>query len=223
MISIFNVSFPLFITFVVLIVMGRKRSLSTNERQRAVGMLQAGQSARRVAGTFGVAPITITRLLNRFTTTNSVTYRARSGRTRVTTQRQDRLVTNLTLRHRMVHAHVLQRELRTAACVNVSDQTFRSRLHAANLRSRRSVVRIPLSRCHRRLRMEWCRPHLWWLLRQRGNLCFSDEFRLNLKFNNGRIRVYQRQGVRFADVNVREHYRYGGGSVMGRYKCQSKN
>jgi hypothetical protein len=58
----------------------------------------------------------------------------------------------------MVHAHVLQRELRTAAGVNVSDQTIRSRLHAANLRSRRSVVRIPLSRCHRRLRMEWCRP-----------------------------------------------------------------
>jgi transposase-like protein len=64
MISIFNVSFPLFITFVVLIVMGRKRSLSTNERQRAVGMLQAGQSARRVAGTFGVAPITITKNRN---------------------------------------------------------------------------------------------------------------------------------------------------------------
>ena len=127
MISIFNVSFPLFITFVVLIVMGTKHSLSTNERQRAVGMLQAGQSARRVAGTFGVAPITITKLLNRFTTTNSVTYRARSGRTRVTTQRQDRLVSNLTLRHRMVHAHVLQRELRTAAGVNVSDQAIRNR------------------------------------------------------------------------------------------------
>jgi hypothetical protein len=45
---------PLFITFVVLIVMGRRRSLSTNERQRAFAMLQAGQSARRVAGTFRV-------------------------------------------------------------------------------------------------------------------------------------------------------------------------
>jgi DNA-binding transcriptional regulator YhcF (GntR family) len=42
-------------------------------------MLQAGQSARRVAGTFRVAPNAITRLLNRFTVTNSVTDKARSG------------------------------------------------------------------------------------------------------------------------------------------------
>ena len=110
---------PLFITFVVLIVMGRRRSLSTNERQRAVAMLQAGQSARRVAGTFRVAPNAITRLLNRFTVTNSVTDKARSGRPRVTTQRQDRLVTSLTLRHRMVNACVLQRELRTVVSVSI--------------------------------------------------------------------------------------------------------
>ena len=205
---------PLFITFVVLIVMGRRRSLSTNERQRAVAMLQAGQSARRVAGTFRVAPNAITRLLNRFTVTNSVTDKARSGRPRVTTQRQDRLVTNLTLRHRMVNACVLQHELRTAAGVNVSDQTIRNRLHAANLRSRRPVEGIPLTRRHRRLRLEWCRPHLRWILRQWGNVCFSDESRFNLKFNDGRIRVYRRQGERFADVNVREHDRFGGGSVM---------
>jgi hypothetical protein len=37
--------------------LGRRRSLSTNERQRAVAMLQAGQSARRVAGTFRVVII----------------------------------------------------------------------------------------------------------------------------------------------------------------------
>jgi hypothetical protein len=46
----------------------------------------------------------------------------------------------------MVNARVLQRELRTAAGVNVSDQTIRNRLHAANLRSRRPVVRISLTR-----------------------------------------------------------------------------
>ena len=115
----------------------------------------------------------------------------------------------------MVNARVLQRELRTAAGVNVSDQTIRNRLHAANLRSRRPVVRIPLTRRHRRLCLEWCRPHLRWILRQWGNVCFSDESRFNLKFNDGRIRVYRCQGERFADVNVREHDRFGEGSCDG--------
>ena len=114
----------------------------------------------------------------------------------------------------MVNVRVLQRELRTAAGVNVSDQTIRNRLHAANLRSWRPVVRIPLTIRHRRLRLEWCRPHLRWILRQWGNVCFSDESRFNLKFNDGRIRVYRRQWEHFADVNVREHDHFGGGSVM---------
>ena len=35
-----------------------------------------------------------------------------------------------------------------------------------------------------------------------------------MKFNDGRIHVYRRQGERFADVNVREHDHFGGGSVM---------
>jgi hypothetical protein len=35
-----------------------------------------------------------------------------------------------------------------------------------------------------------------------------------LKFNDGRIHVYRRQGERFADVNVREHDHFGGGSVI---------
>jgi hypothetical protein len=73
----------------------------------------------------------------------------------------------------MVNARVLQRELRTAAGVNVSDQTIRNRLHAANLRSRRPVEGIPLTIRHRRLRLEWCQPHLRWILRQWANVCLT--------------------------------------------------
>ena len=43
---------------------------------------------------------------------------------------------------------------------------------------------------------------------------FSDESRFTLSFNDGRVRVWRRQGERYADATVREHNRYGGGSVM---------
>lgn len=43
---------------------------------------------------------------------------------------------------------------------------------------------------------------------------WSDESRFTLDFNDGRIRVHRLPGERFAECCVKEHDRYGGGSVM---------
>ena len=43
---------------------------------------------------------------------------------------------------------------------------------------------------------------------------FSDESRFTLSFNDGRARVWRRQGEWYADATVHEQNRYGGGSVM---------
>ena len=50
--------------------MGRRPSLSTNERSQAVGMLRAGQSSQQVAAVFGVAQSTIFRRCNALTQHN---------------------------------------------------------------------------------------------------------------------------------------------------------
>ena len=50
--------------------MGRRSSLSTSDRCQALGMLRAGQSSRQVAAVFGVAPSTMSRLLQRFNAHN---------------------------------------------------------------------------------------------------------------------------------------------------------
>ena len=125
--------------------MGRRPSLSSNERACALGMLQSGLSTRRVAAIFGVAYSAMSRLMIRFNATNSVSVkdRRRSGRPIATTHRQDNLIRTLTLRNRTITARALQGQLRTAAGVTVSDQTIRNRLHAAGLRAKRPVVRSP--------------------------------------------------------------------------------
>jgi hypothetical protein len=78
------------------------------------------------------------------TMTSSFTDRARSGRPRVTTQRQDRLATNITPRYRMVNARVLQRELQIAAGVNVSYATPNV---PATRRADWPACSIPMARC----------------------------------------------------------------------------
>ena len=171
--------------------------------------IEYGLSCRNVADTFGVA---ISRLFNRLIVTNSMCDSAKSGHPRVTTQYQDNFIRTLSLWYQTLNACTFSHELRTTAGVNVSDQTMRtSRLRSRNLRPRRSDVRIPLTRHHRRLRFDWCRRHLRWTVRQWSTVCFSDESRFNLRFNDGRILVYSRHGERYTDVTIREHDRFVGG------------
>ena len=92
----------------------------------------------------------------RFNATNSVKDHRRSGRTNATTHRQDNLIRTLTLRNRTVTAQALQGKFRTAAGGTVSDQTIQNRLHAAGLRARRPVVRIPLKQRHMIHGLDWC-------------------------------------------------------------------
>ena len=96
----------------------------------------------------------------------------------------------------------------------VSDQTIRNRLRANNLHCRRQAVRPPLLPRHRTARRHWCTLHLRWQRVQWGRVMFTDDSRFSIQFNDGRVRVYIRPGERFADVNVRQRHRFGGGSVM---------
>ena len=87
--------------------MGRRPSLSTNDRSQAVGMLRARQSSRQVAAVFGVAQSTMSRLLQRFNATQSVNDRRRFGHPRTTTRQQDNYIRNITLRNLRITARAL--------------------------------------------------------------------------------------------------------------------
>ena len=63
--------------------------LTPAERERAVGLLTVGEHPRAVAVAFNVHLATIYRLQQRFTATGVTVDRPRTGRPRVTTQRQD--------------------------------------------------------------------------------------------------------------------------------------
>ena len=63
------------------------------QRERAIGMLTAGMSARDAARHFQRYKSIISRLLNRFKQTGNVADRPRSGRPRKTTLREDRFLT----------------------------------------------------------------------------------------------------------------------------------
>ncbi|KAK7100656.1 hypothetical protein V1264_023572 [Littorina saxatilis] len=69
-----------------------RRKLSDLDRGRAIGWIQDGVAARKVAQRLAVALSVIIRLKQRFQATGRVQERQRSGRPRVTPQRVDRFI-----------------------------------------------------------------------------------------------------------------------------------
>lgn len=188
--------------------------LSHNERHQAIGMLRGGMSARRVANTFNVHESTIGRLRTRFEASNDVLDLPRTGRPRVTTARQDRVIRLRHLRDRQRSASHTAAETPGTHNNRISDQTVRRRLHEVNLRARRPLFGLMLTDVRRRRRRDWAQNHQNWTLRQWSNVMFSDESRFCLSHADGRVRVWRRVGERYSDAAVLQRDRWGGGSLM---------
>ncbi|KAK7091420.1 hypothetical protein V1264_009103 [Littorina saxatilis] len=192
-----------------------RRKLSDLDRGREIGWLQDGVAAMQVAQRLAVAPSVIIRLKQRFHATGRVQERQlRSGRPRVTTQREDRFIQRQAMQHRMATANNIRQRLQASTYTVVRGQTIRNRLHNFGLRARRPVRGTTLTANHRAARRAWCTQHVRWQRQQWAQVLFTDESRFCLEPADGRIRVWRRREERFAEGAVLEQQRFGGGSVM---------
>jgi transposase-like protein len=81
--------------------------LSDQDRAIAIGLLQAGTPVKQVARRMVVSPKAIRKLRQKFQQTGQVKDLPRSGRPKITTVREDRLVVNRALRRRTSTGEIL--------------------------------------------------------------------------------------------------------------------
>ena len=177
-------------------------------------MLQAGSSQRQVAYALGVSQSVVSRFWNRYQASGSVLHQHSGGIQRRTTRREDRYLTMTARRNPFMSSTELQNGLHAATGTRISTQTIRRRLHEDNLVSRSAAVRIPLTAQHRQARLAWAQNHLPWTRAQWTAVLFTDESRFCMDFLDRRRKVWRQQGQRYAEQNVAEHDRFGGGSLM---------
>lgn len=192
----------------------QRRHLSSDELSFCVGMLQGGCTQTHVAQTLGVAQSVVSRAWTRYQAFGTAARHHAGGQHRATTPREDRYLLVLARRQRSINATQLRSDLLNATGTNISTQTVRNRLHDTGLRSRRPCVRVPLTPAHKQRRLQWAQDHVTWTVRDWTPILFTDESRFCLDFTDGRDRVWRLPGERYHDNCVREHDRYGGGSLM---------
>ena len=188
--------------------------LTTEQRLRALGRLEAGEPATRVARVFNVHEHTIRRLRNRHLQTGSVADQQRSGRPRVTSCRQNRQIVLTHLLDRFTVPANTARNTIGLGGRRISAYTFRRRLRVWRIQCRRPYVGAKLTPNHRARRLNWARNYRRWRLAQWWNVLFTDEARFCVDSNDGREHVHRRRRERFADACVRQRGRWGDVSTI---------
>ena len=129
--------------------------LNNDERNQAIGMLNADMSATVVSQHFGYTRKTIERLRRRFRVTGNVADRPRSGKPQVNIAADDRYINLQHLRNRRLTASATGRQY------GIHSQTVRNRLrqNVQPIRAYRPYFGHILTRRHRMARQDWCRRH----------------------------------------------------------------
>ena len=197
--------------------MGRRPGLPLGQRNMAIGMLTGGMMVKDVAQHFHVSESAISRLRTKYRQTGTIKDRTRPGRPRKTTRRGDNFIVTSSRRNRFLSSTRIAGLVRNATGTRICPKTVRNRLRAARLRGRRPYVGVPLTPANRRIRLNWTRAHHCWTRQQWNQVVFTDESRFNLKFADGRLRVWRRDGERMDPANVIQQDRFHGNLNDMRY------
>lgn len=133
--------------------------LDVDQRNRAIGQLQAGVTAAQVARNFGVHEHTVRRLRHRFVQTGQVQDRPRSGRPCETSARTDRTIVRDHVRDRFLVPQRTARATRGRTRNRINARTVRRRLSESQLRARRPYYGARLSNAHRANCYNWAVNH----------------------------------------------------------------
>ena len=130
--------------------------VNNDERNHAIGILNAGTSATVISRYSGCIRKTIERLRRQFRVTGNVADRPRSGRPRMTTNADDNYI---------VLQHLRNRRLTAAASgmqYSILPQPVRNRLRQnfQPIHVYRPYFGQIVTRRHRTARRDWCRRHL---------------------------------------------------------------
>jgi hypothetical protein len=131
-----------------------RRRISEAQRWQIIGMHTTGMPFKAIRRQMGYHYIVVSRLVRKHTQTNNVKDLPRSGRPRVTSDRDDRALQHLVRWMSFATSPVLKQHWLPNRRLSI--RTVRIRLKSAGLTSRRVIKRPLLADRHQRSRLAWC-------------------------------------------------------------------
>lgn len=176
-------------------------------------MARAGMANRAIAHALGTTRKTVCCIRRLFRNTNDVIPGKSTGRPRISTDRQDRLLFNMARRERTRSASSLRQEWQRLTNIRVSRETVNRRLVNRGYRAWRAIKKPRLTNRHKQLRLQWATQFRALTVPHWRHVIFADESRFLLYRTDGRVRVRRTRGEGLQDDYVQQTVAGGGGSV----------
>lgn len=155
--------------------MKKKRDLTQVTRAQVAILYEEGYSQREVAARLKVSRGAVQKAIKRFQETGKHTNRPKSGRPKVLTPREKRLLVSTSLKKRMLTSKKLTADFNARHKKSISPSTVRSVLNEAGLRGCKARKKPWLSEKNKRSRYEWAKNHESWTAQDYDNIIWSDE------------------------------------------------
>ena len=162
---------------------------------------------------FSAFRYTVYKIVNRAEETGSHLDRHGSGRPKVSTTRDDRLIVRQSLQERRLTVPDLRKSLAVSG-VNVSNSTVRRRLHEVGLQGRRATKKPLLTPKHREKRLAFAKAHSDWTWVDWSTVLFTDESKYSMFQTDGPLFVRRRPGEELLDSCVQSTVKFQGGGIM---------
>lgn len=191
-----------------------KPHIPIENRGKIVALRDMGLSYRKIAARIGCSVGAVYEVVRKQQQTGTVVDRPITGRKRITTQRQDRIITRISLADRRRTAPQIPAYLEEFHDTHISTSTVQRRLLEVDLKAYRAHKQPRLTPVHRQKRLQFTLKYRRWTASDWSRVVFSDESRFLLFRNDGRPFVRRRPGEAYRDDCVQPTVKHGGGGVM---------
>uniref|UniRef100_A0A2A4K090 Transposase Tc1-like domain-containing protein n=1 Tax=Heliothis virescens TaxID=7102 RepID=A0A2A4K090_HELVI len=155
--------------------MPKRNELSLEKRVQIQLLHEQGKSQVDISKTVKCSRRSVQYAIQRFSATGSHQNRPRTGRKRITTDRQDRQLLRESLRNRKKTSSELAAEFSEQMKKTISARTTRRRLQEAGLKGCKARKKPWLSDSNKKARYEWALQHRTFTAEDWSNVVWSDE------------------------------------------------
>lgn len=194
--------------------MAPRTQISCEKRAQVIILHKQGYSNRQIATIVQISEKGVRTAIKRFSTTGVNTDRQRSGRPKVTSEREDKFIAITSKRLRTLTAPDIRAELNTSRDNVVSVTTVQRRLRQVGL-SGCVAIRKPFLRTVNKVkRLNWAKEHRNWTEDDWKKVLWSDESKFELFGCKRRVFVRRRPTEKMLPQCIQPTVKHGGGTVM---------
>ncbi|GFY09760.1 transposable element Tc3 transposase [Trichonephila clavipes] len=175
--------------------------VSEFDRGRIVAYRDCGLCFREIGSLVGRNQTTVMRICDRWMQESTTDRRGRSHPPQCTTSREDKQIVRMAVTDRSVTSRTIAQHIESVTHHSVSGRSIRRRLQQSGLSAGRPLLGLPLTQNHRCLRHQWCDERRM-CVAEWNEVVFTDESRICLQHQDGRIPVRRHRGERMLNSCV---------------------